>query len=161
MSDPIDVVWRKVQGQTYEQLRDEAEAKKAKRENLQPLQMGKGQYASIFKVGDRTRSELALNLSEKRSEGLGSGQVELDELIPKAAFKDLEHALASANVTALDEAQEGIREVIAYDADEAEVAGWLGERGKRLSISPPVVEVAEAEPTSGAFAGDGDRDAPD
>lgn len=156
MPDPIDIAWRQVQGQTYEQLRDEAEAKKAKRENLQPLQMGKGQYASIFKVGDRTRPELALSLSDKRSEGLGSGQVELEELVPQAAFKDLEHALAGANVTAMDEAQEGIREKVVYDADEAEVAGWLGERGKRLSISPPVVELNEAEPISGAFAGSGD-----
>lgn len=157
MPDSIDVVWRQVQGQTYEQLREEAEVKKAKRENLQPLQMGKGQYASIFKVGDRTRAELALSMSEKRSEGLGSGQVELDDLIPKAAFKDLEHALAGANVTAMDEAQEGIREKVVYDADEAEVAGWLGGRGQRLSISPPVVELNEAEPISGAFAGSGDE----
>lgn len=157
-SDPLNAAWEQAQHKSFEELKAEANRQKALRENLQPMALGKGQYASIFKVGDRLRSELALRLEKPASVSeLGSGQVELNELIPAAAFKDLDHALAQALVGTQAETEEGVREEIIYDADEATAAEWAQESGEstpprrpRLVLHPPAVERTTETPTSAA-----------
>ena len=147
--------WEASQHKSFEQLKQEADEQRAKRENVQPLKLGKVNYGSVFRVGDRTRSELALDLRRPEESHLGSGQVGLDELIPPQAFKDLEHALAQANVTAQAETMEGVREKITYDADEAEVLNWQEKRTK-LVISPAAVEEFVEKAESGAFEKEGE-----
>lgn len=154
-SDPLNAAWEQAQNKSFEDLKREANEQKAKRENLQPLKVGKVNYGSVFRVGDRTRPELALSLGsdQTRGESIGTGQVNLDELIPASAFKDLDHALAQAAVGVQAETAEGVREEVVYDRDESEVLGWQPSV-PRLVITPPVVERASDEAESAAYAGD-------
>lgn len=136
MPDPIKpaTTWQETQAQSFESLRAEANAQKAKRENLQPMELGKGRYKDIFKVGDRTRPELALRQTRPDGEPSGSGEVDLETLIPKQALKDFADAYASANVGAMGEAMEGVRETITYDKDESEQLKWTGLPTRHLLI---------------------------
>lgn len=156
-SDPLNIAWQESQHKSFEDLKREANEQKAKRENLQPMRVGKVNYGSVFRVGDRTRPELALSLGsdQTRGESIGTGQTDLAELIPAAAFKDLEHALANASVGAQAETEEGVREEVVYDRDEAEVLSWQ-ERKPRLVLNPPAVERASDAPESAAFDGGDD-----
>lgn len=152
MPDPIKpaTTWQETQGQSFEALRAEANAQKAKRENLQPMELGKGRYKDIFKVGDRTRPELALRQTRPDGEPSGSGEVDLDTLIPKQALRDLADAYASANVGAMGEAMEGVRETITYDKDESEQLEWTGHPDRHLLV-PQAQEKMSREPEMGAF----------
>lgn len=135
MPDPLKPLeWKEALGQSFEELRAEATAKRVKRENLQPMELGKSRYKDIFKVGDRTRPELALRQTRPDGEPSGSGEVNLDTLIPKQALRDLADAYASANVGAMGEALEGVRETITYDRDESEQLEWTGHPERHLLI---------------------------
>ena len=145
--------WKESLAQSFEQLQADAREAVRKRENLQPLQLGKGNpYANIFKVGDRVRPELALKTERPDGEIVGSGEVDLADLIPEQALKDFSSSLAAANVGAFAEAREGVRETVTYDADEAEQLEWTGHPDRHL-LQPHVVERAAAEPESAAYEG--------
>lgn len=169
MPDPIKpaTTWQGTQAQSFEALRAEANAQKAKRENLQPMELGKGRYKDIFKVGDRTRPELALTMKRpepdvpgrskhgrplgEATDGaeFGSGELPLDTLIPKQALKDFADAYASANVGAMGEAMEGVRETITYDRDESEQLEWTGHPDRHLLI-PQAQEQTSTEAENAA-----------
>lgn len=160
MPDPIKPLeWKEAIGQSYEQLREEANRKKMERENLQPMSLGKGRYKNIFKIGDRTRPELAMKINKinapKTWEGeeavhFGSGEMDLKDLIPQQALKDLSDAYATANVTAMGEGMKGIRETVTYDADEAEQLKWTGHPQRQL-LQPHVQEQSAGEPEGAAY----------
>lgn len=152
MPDPIKpaTTWQETQAQSFEELQAEARRKRDKRENLQPMELDKGRYKDIFKVGDRTRPELALRQTRPDGEPSGSGEVDLETLIPKQALKDLADAYASANVGAMGEAMEGVRETITYDKDESEQLEWTGHPDRHLLV-PQAQEQMSREPEMGAF----------
>jgi len=91
MPDPIKLAttWQEPQGQPLGELMAEARSKRDKRENLQPMELGKGRYKDIFKVGDRTRPELALRQTRPDGEPSGSGEVDLETLIRSRPSKTL------------------------------------------------------------------------
>jgi hypothetical protein len=152
MPDPIKpaIEWKEAIGQSYEQLREEAHRKKMERENLQPMALGKGRYRDIFKVGDRTRPELAMTIKRPEDSAVGSGEMNLEEIIPQQALKDLADAYAGANVTAMGEGMEGVRETVTYDADEAEQLQWTGHPQRQL-LQPHVQEQSAGEPEGAAY----------
>lgn len=151
MPDPIKLTeWKEAIGQSYEQLRAEANRKKMERENLQPMALGKGRYRDIFKVGDRTRPELAMQLKRPEDSAIGSGEMKLEDIIPQQALKDLSDAYATANVTAMGEGMEGIRETVTYDSDEAEQLKWTGHPQRQL-LQPHVQEQSAGEPEGAAY----------
>lgn len=153
MANELNSSWEQAQHKSYEDLKREADAQKAKRENLQPMQIGKRNYGSVFRVGDRLRPELALSLAKPDSvEDLGSGAVDLGELVPERAFRDLEHALAAATTGVQDETAEGIREEMLYDADEVLARQWAGERSN-MKLAPPVEERTSEAVESAAYEG--------
>lgn len=150
MPDPLKPLeWKEALGQSFEELRAEATAKRVKRENLQPMELGKGRYKDIFKVGDRTRPELALRQTRPDGEPSGSGEVDLDTLIPKQALKDFADAYAGANVGAMGEAMEGVRETITYDKDESEQLEWTGHPERHLLV-PQAQEQTSTEAENAA-----------
>lgn len=158
MPDPLKPLeWKQALSQSFEELQAEASAKKARRENLQPMALGKGQYKNIFKVGDRTRPELALSVQRPDGEPSGSGEVDLAALIPEQAFRDLSDAYAAANVTAMGEGMEGIREEVAWDKDESEQLKWTGQPDRHL-LQPFVQEKAGMEAESAAFEPEEEND---
>jgi len=152
-NDPITPAtgWHEAQGQSFEELQAEARRKRDKRENLQPLPLGKGRYKDIFKVGDRTRPELALRQTRPDGEPTGSGEVDLETLIPKQALRDLADAYLGANVAAIGEALEGVRETITYDRDESEQLEWTGQPERRVLV-PQAQEQAGTEAENAAFS---------
>jgi hypothetical protein len=151
MPDPIKpATWQETQAQSFEELQAEATAKRVKRENLQPMELGKGRYKDIFKVGDRTRPELALRQTRPDGEPSGSGEVDLEALIPKQALRDFADAYAGANVGAMGEALEGVRETITYDRDESEQLEWTGPPERRLLV-PQAQEQTACEAENAAF----------
>lgn len=152
MPDPLKpaVEWKEALGQSFEELKAEATAKRIARENLQPMELGKGRYKDIFRIGDRTRPELALRVQRPEGEASGSGEVPLEDLIPQQALKDLSDAYAVANVGALGESMEGVREVVTYDKDESEQIEWAGHPSRHL-LQPHVQEKVSAEPENAAF----------
>lgn len=155
LADPIKpaTTWQETQGQSFEELQAEATAKRVKRENLHPMALGKGRYKDIFKVGDRTRPELALRQVRPDGEPSGSGEVDLETLIPKQALRDLADAYAGANVGAMGEALEGVRETITYDKDESEQLEWTGQPERRV-LAPQAQEQASSKSENAAFRPD-------
>lgn len=152
MPDPIKpaTTWQETQAQSFESLRAEANAQKAKRENLQPMELGKGRYKDIFKVGDRTRTELALWMDKPEEEHVGTGRLEIQDIVPPQALKDLADAYASANICAMGEALEGVRETITYDKDESEQLEWTGHPDRHLLV-PQAQEQTGSEAENAAF----------
>lgn len=150
-TDPFKPAWVENQQESFADLQREANERKAKRENLQPLRIGKQNYGDIFRVGDRTRPELALSFGKETTRGdFGSGEVDLGDLIPPQALSALSHAIAQANVTALAEGMEGVREEMIFDADEAEVMD-MNDPLARASMSPPVNEYRSLHSESAAY----------
>lgn len=98
-----------------------------KREALEPAFKDKaGKQKGPFRRGDKLRPEMSF--APALGDWAPQGKYALKELVPMNMQAKLDDALKHAGSMCLMETVDGVRELIEYDADEAQVREVLGDK---------------------------------